>query len=215
MSGGTLNAAGNWCLGEGTASGNGIIDLRGNAVWTGGNAILMNLAAAATLKVAGNAQMTTGNGTIGTGNNSASVASVATIGTGMLTLNGGTTIDYSINGETGLSDQWITNAGLTLDAGASYSLIVDVVAGDVKQSAGPWTLFDNVGTINNFVPANWTITAADGTRLSSTGTLSLDALDDSKLILSGFEAFSIPEPSTAMLLGMGAVVMLLRRRIKR
>ena len=104
------------------------------------------------------------------------------------------------------------NAGIT---NGDYDLIVDVVAGDVKQSAGPWTVFNNASPISNFDAGNWTISAADGTRLSSAGTLSINPLDNTQIILSGFEAFSIPEPSTAMLLGMGAMVMILRRRIQR
>ena len=152
-------------------------------------------------------------GTLGTGNNS---ATAATIQTGMLTLDSGANIDFSINGETSVSDTWSPDAGLTLSDSATYNLIVDVVAGDVKQTAGPWTLFDTttggIAGMTDFNTITWNITAADGTRLSSTGDV---VLNGSLIQLDGFEAFSIPEPSTAMLLGMGAVVMILRRRMRR
>ena len=160
----------------------------------------------------------TNGGTIGTGNNSAAVATLDAA-SGAVTLENGVTIDYSINGETSSSDEWIINSDLDIGAAPMIvNLVVDVVAGDVKQTAGPFTIFDwSAGTgptLGEFNNITWNVTGAEGTRVSSIGTITYDSING-LIELDGFEAFSIPEPSTAMLLGMGAIVMLLRRRMNK
>ena len=164
-----------------------------------------------------------GGGTIGTGNNSATVATIDnTGGSADFTLQNGATIDYSIRGTDNTSDtlSFLSNADADFGtAPTALNLVVDVVAGDVKQTAGPFAIFDFGGTApTGWDSITWTITTAEGTRLSSPGSVivgdGLNGLAIGEIGLSGFEAFSIPEPSTAMLFGLGAMVMLLRRRIK-
>ena len=161
-------------------------------------------------------------GTLGTGNNSATKATIDNSGgAATFTLANGATIDYSINGD--VADASLASDTFTFLSNSNFgtaptalNLIVDVVAGDVKQTAGPFPIFDFGGAAPaGWDSIEWTITAGDGTRLSSPGSVIVgdgsNGLAVGEIGLSGFEAFAIPEPSTAMLLGMGAMVMLLRR----
>ena len=161
-------------------------------------------------------------GTIGTGNQ----AVTANINSGTMTLTDGATIDYSINGETGASDSWVINSDLNIGiVPLTVNLLVDVVAGDVKQSAGPQVIFDWTGgtgpSPGEFGNITWNITASDSTRVSSIGSviygqgLGVNGLEVGQIGLSGFEAFSIPEPSTTGFLLLSGVGIAVRRWVQR
>lgn len=194
-------------------------DARDNSVFTVGADSTLNLGSGGIHTFTDGLTIDTG-ATLGTSVND---VSTATVGDGAaFTLNNGAIIDYSINGNlgggTGDLFDFSGTSQLILNAAHTYELVVDVVAGDVKQTAGPFEIFSGNWTVTggSLSPSMFNITTASGTRLSSEGIveLGIDAQTGS-IVLSGFEAFSIPEPSTAMLLGMGAVVMLLRRRMRR
>lgn len=161
-------------------------------------------------------------GTIGTGNQ----AATANITSGVVTLQDGATIEYGINGETGASDTWVINDDLDIGvAPLNVNLLVDVVAGDLKQSAGPQVIFDWTGgtgpSPSEFANITWNITGAEGTRVSSLGTviygegLGVNGLEIGQIGLSGFEAFSIPEPSTTGFLLLSGVGITVRRWVQR
>lgn len=228
--GGALEISGNWTgnntsdlnFGTGGNGQNVSLSVGGSLQIDNANNNVFIVGSGSSLTVGGNTHLfadgltATSGGTIGTADNA---AAVATINGGTVTLEGGVTIDYSINGLTSSSDEWIINSDLDIGAAAmTVNLVVDVVAGDVKQSAGPFTIFDWSGgtgpTQGEFDNITWNVTADPNTRVSSIGTITYDSING-LIQLDGFEAFSIPEPSTAMLLGMGAIAMLLRRRMRK
>ena len=209
FNGGTLTATGqvNWNDGSTVTVGNGSQLNLGNATHTFTDGLTIQA-----------------DGTLGTGNNSATPATIDNSGVAAIfTLTSGATIDYSIRGTDSTSDTWNFVSNLDANFGTApttLNLVVDVVAGDVKQTAGPFAIFDFGASVpTDWDSIGWTITAAPGTRISTYGSVivgdGLNGLDVGQIGLSGFEAFSIPEPSTAMLLGLGAMVMILRRRIRR
>ena len=213
----------NWTGGTLFVQNGAIVDEWGTAAFEVGTDSTLNLGDGATHLFTDGLTVTT-DGTLGTGKNSATQATIDNSGgTADFTLQNGATIDYSINGNDNSSDTLLFTSNLLADFGTApttLNLLVDVVAGDVKQTAGPFAIFDFGGAVpTGWDIIDWTITTAPGTRLSSEGSFivgdGLNGLAVGQIGLSGFEAFAIPEPSTAMLLGMGAMVMLLRRRIRR
>ena len=133
-----------------------------------------------------------------------------TFSAGNLTLASGATYKMDIGGTTMSPENDkvnLTGAGSTVSLLGSYTLSLSNL-GTVDPTGQTFVLFDSVASITS--TGLWTIDY--GSTGWSGGIVSLNALDNTQLILSGLSA--IPEPSTAALILGGFAIFcgLLRRR---
>lgn len=202
-----------------TGAGTGNIDFNGGTLtatgpvaWAGagvsvGSGSTLNLSNASSVFTSG--LTIADGGTLGAGSNFVGAPTIS--GAGNFTLSDGAILNYSINSDAPSQDLFTITSDHFFGLSDDVTLEIDVLAGAVSF-ADSFDIISFTGTGDAPDFANWTVVGAPGTRLGQTGTFSWDG---TTLSLTGLEAFAIPEPSTAMLLGMGAVVMILRRRIRR
>lgn len=131
-----------------------------------------------------------------------------TITAGDLSLASGTTINYDISGS-GSDLIRLTGSGSTVSLTGNYTIkLFDL--GVIDPTSMTFVIFDAEAAIAS--TGNWTLDY--GTTSWSGGSVTVDSLDNTKLILTGLTA--VPEPQTMVLLAFGLIaVLFLRRRAVR
>lgn len=127
-----------------------------------------------------------------------------------LAFDNNSTFGLNFSGITGTADQWTVDT-LDLSGSPTITLELDLILGSVLPG-DQFTFLDYSTLIGDFNNVNWQFTKGGGNIEVAGGTV-VDT--GSQLYFTGIQGFSIPEPSSMMLIGVGAVLLRFRMRLNR